>query len=342
MADQHGVQSMENRQRPHDPDVSRRDTEDGGFSRGWGFHMLASERYWLDSHSHFRFGSPDEGRAAITHWFERLEAWRLGQFVGVDGSPANLGVYAEVARDPRVVWLLWLPYNEPNLEACQRAFDLGAGGLKVHNNLVITSGSDCHVWEDEGWARIFTEANQRRKPILWHVTQRVTASSYHGGGLHAYWEEGWKKGVTYTNEDLLQAHLRLLRAYPDIPFIGAHQHYLGLERLTDLFGSYPNLYIDTSVGGIVRWGDVMYPEDQERWRASVIRHADRFLFGTDSSVGESGALFEVNVQAFLNHVRFIHQLRLPDDVLQKVAWANCVRLYGLEERPSARRSSVRP
>lgn len=328
--------------RPYDPDVSRRETEDGGFSRGWGFHMIPSERYWIDSHNHFRFSNADEGRAGLVHWFERLEAWRLGQVVGVDANPSNMEMYAEVGRDPRFIWLLQLKYDQPNVEACQRAFELGAGGLKLHNAPVITSGTDYHVWENEEWAKVFEEVNRQKKPILWHVTQRMTASAYNGGGFQAYWAEGWKKGVTYTNEDLLQQHLRLARTYPDIPFIGAHQHYLGLERLGQIFEEYPNIYIDTSVGGIVRWGDEMYPEDQAVWRAFVIRYADHILFGTDSGLGASHATFELNVQAFLNHVRFIHQLRLPDEALQKVAWANAARLYNQEERPSARRTAVRP
>ncbi|MDH7570903.1 MAG: amidohydrolase family protein [Armatimonadota bacterium] len=329
-------------QRYYDPDVARRETEDGGFSRGWGFHMLPSERYWIDCHTHVRFPTADEGRAALTHWFERLEAWRLGQIVGVDANPSNLNVFADVGKDPRLIWLLWLKHDGPDLDAFRRALDLGAGGLKLHNAPVITSGEDYHVWENEAWAAIFAEANARHTPVLWHVTQRMTASAYNGGGLRAYWTQGWEKGVTYTNEDLLQQHLRLMAAYPDIPFIGAHQHYLGLERLEEIFQAYPNFYIDTSVGCIVRDGDQLYPEDRERWHAFVVRWADRILFGTDSGVGTWGALFEVNVQAFLNHVRFIHQLRLPDEVLQKVAWANAARLYNQEERPSARRSSVRP
>ena len=333
---------MPEKTRCYDPDVARRDTEDDGFSRGWGFHMLPSERYWIACHTHFSPGSADEGRAALVRWFDRLEAWRLGGVVGVDAKPSTLEMFAEVGRDPRLIWLMWPAHDDPNLDACRRAFDLGCGGLKLHNAPIITSAGDYRVWEGEAWAQVFAEANARRKPVLWHVTQRMTASAYNGGGLRAYWSDGREKGATFTNEDLLQAHLRVVSAFPDIPFIGAHQHYLGLERLADLLDTYPNLYIDTSVGGIVRDGDEMYPEDRDRWRAFVVRHADRVLFGTDSGVGSYGSTFELNVQAFLNHVRFVHQLRLPDDALQKVAWANCARLYGREERPSNRRTSVRP
>jgi len=322
--------------------VARRETEDDGFSQGWGFHMLPSERYWVDSHCHFNAPTADEGREAITRWFERLTAWRLGQFVGIGATPTTIATFAELGRDPRLIWLLQLRHDNPDLAACRKALDLGAGGLKLHNAPIITTAADYHVWENEAWAAVFAELDRRQKVVLWHVTQRMTASAYNGGGLQAYWGEGRKRGVSFTNEDLLQAHLRLVRAYPHIPFIGAHQHYLGLERLDSLLRDYPNLYIDTSVGGIVRWGDELYPEDRERWADFVVRHADRILFGTDSGVGSTGTLFEVNVQAFLNHARFVHQLHLPDTVLQKVAWANAARLYGREELPSARRSSVRP
>ncbi|MBI3947645.1 MAG: amidohydrolase family protein [Armatimonadetes bacterium] len=327
---------------PHCPDVAEREVEDGGFSLGWGFHMLTSERYWVDSHCHYAFRSAEDGRAGNSRWFDRLESQRLGQIVNVSGTPATLDAFAEVAQEPRFAWFIRLSHDDPNLDAYQRAVELGVTGLKLHNGPLISYNADYRRWEGDEWARVFAEVNRQKKPIVWHATQRVSASAYSGGALRSNWSEGWKNGVTFTNEDLLQTYLRLLRAYPDISFVGAHQLYLGLERLGSLFEEYPNFYVDTSVGCVVRDGDQMHPEDQALWRDFVIRYADRILFATDCGTGGTGALLDVNAQAFINHARFIRQLCLPDDVLQKVAWANAVRVYGLQEHVPPRRSNVRP
>ena len=60
------------------------------------------------------------------------------------------------------------------------------------------------VWDGRAWQEIFSWLEQSRTPVLWHVTQRVSYSPYHGGGYNAYFEDGQKRGVSVTNQQLLE------------------------------------------------------------------------------------------------------------------------------------------
>ncbi len=60
------------------------------------------------------------------------------------------------------------------------------------------------------------------------------------------------------------------------------------------------------------------------------------LFGTDVIL-EPGCVDEYLLQHLVNHIRFIHQLRLSDGVLQAVTRTNAERLLKLEPLPTQRR-----
>ena len=137
--------------------------------------------------------------------------------------------------------------------------------------------------------------------------------------------------MKYTNEDLLQDFLEAVSSHRGTQFIGAHQLHIGPKRMAELFAEHPNLTVDTSIGCYVAPDDVMYEDDQKIWRDFFIAHADRLLFGTDVVVTDKSADTELLRQHFLGHVRFIKQLRLPADALEKVAHENFERLASLEE-----------
>jgi predicted TIM-barrel fold metal-dependent hydrolase len=173
------------------------------------------------------------------------------------------------------------------------------------------------------------------------VTQRHSYSPYHGGGLNAYWKTGWANGVDFTNEDLLEDMLIQMRNYPKIKVIGAHQLHVGLDRLTQLFETYENLYIDSSCGMYLRWADDLIETDRVVLRDFIEKWSDRIVFGTDAALGPNG-LDEYAVQGFLCHARFMLKLGLNDTALQNVAWRNSENLLKLKPGNSARRGNVRP
>jgi len=331
---------------PYSPDILERETADDGFSSGWGFHFQPLEKYWIDCHVHVRRGP--EFPLRLKEWFDWSLAWRQASLIAVDGNPElseskfSYKELSEIAeRDKRLAFLYYPGIDRPDSETLEHALELGARGLKLWSPTFVLEGRPADEFEHAKWEDVFRIINDKKLAILWHVTQRITDSPYTGGGRNAYWDDGRKKGVKYTNEDLLQSFLRIVRAHPEGNFIGAHQLHVGLERLEELFEEYPNLYIDTSIGCFVRWGDVMYPEDQKKLRAFFIKYSDRILFGTDIGVGK-GYHRETEHLSLMGHIRFIRQLRLPYDELQKISHQNAEKLFGIEKASDMRTGNIRP
>ncbi len=313
---------------PHSPDVRARETEDNGFSKGLGLHFQPSEAYWLDCHNHWADNqwTPAVIYRNLDKFFLALDAYRLGRMVAIMRDESAFPVCQDVAEhDPRFGWLYRLDCDKPDPDGVQRALDCGALGLKLHNAPLMRGAADPDIWRRPEWSAVFERLSQAGRAVLWHVTQRVSASPYHGGGKNSYWKDA-QGGSKTSNEHLLQTTLEVARRNPSLTVIGAHQLHLGLERLAALFDEHPNLYIDTSCSFFLRWADELYENDRSILRQFFLKYADRILFGTDGSI-ENGALDANAVEAFLCHARFIKQLRLPDGVLQQVAHANAERVF---------------
>jgi len=344
---------------PRSPDVLERETADNGFSRGWGLHFQPSERYWIDCHVHAT--NRTDFRRYLDRWFDWSVAWRQAKLIIVDGHPVPCDAIAKAQKKPegrsdsfsyedlaviakednRIAFLYAPGVDTPDTEPLERALELGARGLKLWSPTLVIEGRQPDEFERPGWEGVFKIVNDRRLPIVWHVTQRLTDSPYTGGARNAYWSAGWKKGVKYTNEDLLQSFLRIARAHPKGYFIGAHQLHLGWDRLEQIFEDYPNVYIDTSIGCFVRWGDIMYSEDQKRIRSFFMKYSDRIVFGTDTGIGK-GEHKETYRLSLMGHILFIRQLRLPFEELQKVSHQTAEKLFRLEKSSDARMGSIRP
>lgn len=332
---------------PHSPDVLERETSDNGFSRGWGSHFQNSERYWIDCHVHASSIGTDL-RQCLNEWFNWSVAWRQSKLIILDGhprSPKTKVSYEELAavakEDSRMAFLYYPGLDNTEVEPLEHALELGARGLKLWSPELVIQGRRHDEFEEPKWDGVFRIVNDRQLPIVWHVTQRLSSSPYTGGGLNAYWSEGWKKGVKYSNEDLLQSFLHIAESYPEGHFIGAHQLHVGWERLEEIFEKYPNVYIDTSIGCFVRWGDIIYPEDQRKLRDFFIKYTDRILFGTDIGIGK-GRHTETERLSLMGHILFIRQLCLPYNELQKVSHKNAERLFHLEESSDIRTANIRP
>ena len=332
---------------PHAPDVHERDTADDGFSSGWGFHFQTSEKYWIDCHVHGN-GTKQEFQQCLKEWFDWAIGWRQSKLIVLDGknessksniSCEDLGAVAK--EDDRMAFLYFPGLDDTDPGLLEKALEHGARGLKLWSPTLVLEGRPYDEFEYPKWEGVFKIVNDKRLAIIWHVTQRMTDSPYTGGGRNAYWSTGWEKGVKYTNEDLLQSFLKVAKAHPDGHFIGAHQLHVGWDRLEEILDEYPNVYIDTSIGCFVRYGDVMYPEDQAKLRKFFIKYSDRILFGTDTGVGP-GQHVESYRLSLIGHMLFIRQLRLPYDDLQKIAHGNTEKLFGIEASSDIRMGNIRP
>lgn len=326
----------------HSPDVAERKTLDNGFSKGLGFHFQPNEAYWLDAHNHMETPKTHaEIYRVLEEWFGQLDAYRLGKVIAIVNDPDAFNVYRDIAaQDQRFGWLFRIPHDKPDVKLVERAFEQGALGLKLHNSPLMGGAGSHEVWLQKSWSDVFDSVSQRGKALLWHITQRVSTSPYHGGGANSYWENA-ETGPTTSNEQLLQTALKIADQNPGLTLIGAHQMHVGLDRLEVVFKNHPNVVIDTSCAFFLRWCDNLYPEDRAVLQAFFNRHQDRVLFGTDSSLA-AGRTDAYQVQSFLCHARLIHQLRLSDKVLQKIAHGNAERVLGLKPLDAPRRYNSRP
>jgi predicted TIM-barrel fold metal-dependent hydrolase len=329
--------------RPHSPYLLQRDTMDGGFSKDWMPHFLPSEEYWVDMHAHMKgVTDSDMLKRLIDSWFAMLDGYRLGQIVAISEQNECFKVFGEtVAKDPRFAWMYWPNIDKPSLSSVREAVQNGSCAIKLHNVRIITGDTPRDIWQHNEWQQSLSFAETAGIPILWHVTQRHSYSPYHGGGLHAYWKDGWAKGINFTNEDLLQDVLAIMRKYPKLKVIGAHQLHVGPKRLNELLEKYENLYIDSSCGMYLRWADDLIEEDRLVMRDFVEKWSERILFGTDADI-RPGNFDEYAVQGYLCHSRFMLKLGLTDKALQDVSWRTTSRLLKMPPVSAARRGGVRP
>ena len=330
-------------ERHHSPYLIHRDTLDNGFSSGWMPHFQPSEEYWVDVHVHLNGITDSEGlKRLLDDWFARLDAYRLGKVVAITDNEALFRMLGDAAeKDPRFAWIYWPKIDAPSLSLVREAVKNGACGLKLHNKPLMDGATPRTVWQRTEWQEIFSFAETAGLPLLWHVTQRHGYSPYHGGGLNAYWKDGWEEGVDFTNEDLLQDMLAIMRRFSKLKVIGAHQLHVGLDRLQKLLAEYENLYIDSSCGMYLRWADEFIEEDRIILRDFVENWSQRILFGTDADMRPDN-IDEFAVQSFLCHARFMLKLGLSDKALQDVAWRTTSELLKLSPVSAARRGNVRP
>ena len=318
--------------RPHSPYLLMRDTIEGGFSGGWMPHFVPSEDHWIDMHTHLRnFNSEDDLRRTLDEWFSRVSTYRLGKVVTITGQDNMFAVFNDFSQnDRRFAWIYRPPITTPSVEKVREAVRNGACAIKLHNASIMQARVPRDIYESDEWQAIFAFAEREEIPLLWHVTQRLGYSPYHGGGLNTYWSDGWEKGIDFNNEDLLQDVLKLMKRFPKLKVIGAHQLHVGLDRLDELFKNYENLYIDSSCGMYLRYADEFIEEDRLKIRDFFETWSERIVFGTDIFLSP-GSTNDYSVETFQCHSRFILKLGLNDKALQDVAWRTAERLLRVSQ-----------
>lgn len=333
---------------PHSPDVIERETLDDGFSKGWALHAKPYPEYFFDCHVHYAGELEDNIAGELAPGLARVseldvkralilirtygEKWEpedktvMSPFL----SPAQLEDRLVGFADP-FYWAAWIHHYSPEPNLVEAVAKLGASCIKLHNSPVIENNDPADLWLNDDWTATFKAMEKHGLPALFHVTQRLSASRYTGGGRNTYWSAGWENGTTYTNEDLLQVFLECCRRYPGINFLGAHQLHIGWPRLEELFAKHPNLYVDSTCGCLLKLHDEFYPADKAYLRDVFIRNADRILWGTDtfwnSKVAANVDSWYSDYKTYREHIRFIMQLDLPQDVLDKICYKNSEKLF---------------
>lgn len=160
------------------------------------------------------------------------------------------------------------PLDENNLEKLKDYLQRGARGLKLYYGHGGSHGKGFfHVipLDDPRMDSVFEYCQKNGIPIVFHIN------------MGKYYEE----------------FISLMNKFPNLKIIVAH-FMLSMwdeERLTKmekLFEKYPNLYTDISLGRqkFLVDGFKHISKNPELYRNFIIKHKNRFLFGTDIVVTE--------------------------------------------------------
>ena len=205
---------------------------------------------------------------------------------------------------------------------------------------------------DEGTIRLYRKDPARIVPILrpyrtredigswWqdpsvlaHIESRLALGVHKGiGEFHLF---GGQTGTSVVRRVIelavrgnlyLHAHsdevaiAELFTIEPRVRVIWAHAGMSsGPQAVGALLDRYPTLWVDLAIrNGDVAPGGVIDPA----WRALLIRHADRFLAGTDTWVTSRWEALPGSVEEVRTYLA-----QLPPDVAEKIAYKNAERLF---------------
>jgi len=187
---------------------------------------------------------------------------------------------------------------------------------------------------------VFQALEDNELPLLIHVADPDTYFELHYQDASKY---GTKEDNLSQLEAVLERHTRVIF---QIPHFGAQPEIHRLSNLAGWFDRFPNIIIDTASS---RWMARELSKDVKRAREFLLKYSDRILFGTDLSANRGnmeyfGARYLAQRYLWETDVKgeplpfedvdtkdsggtFINGLDLPLSVLQKLYWANAIRIY---------------
>jgi hypothetical protein len=205
---------------------------------------------------------------------------------------------------------------------------------------------------DDGTLKLYQVDAKRIVPFLRPYRTRGDMENWHSDPeVQAYVEERLKRGVykgigefhlsatdadkpvvkrfaeLAAKEDIfLHAHVdevgveTLLRMYPDVKILWAHAGMSSpVSEVRRIVEGFPRVWVELSMRTDVASGGTLSPE----WRALFMKHADRFMVGTDTWTTSRWDLLVEEARATR---RWLGQL--PRDVAEQIAYRNGERLFG--------------
>ena len=123
----------------------------------------------------------------------------------------------------------------------------------------------------------------------------------------------------HCDDDALE---RLFAHNPKARIIWAHTGFTTpIARVEELLAKYPQMWGELSYRWDVAEGGALAPQ----WKAVFVKHASRFLIGSDTWVNQRWDSYPDTMAAYR---RWLGEL--PKDVAEQVAWKNGARLFGLQ------------
>ncbi|MBN2290677.1 MAG: amidohydrolase family protein [Candidatus Glassbacteria bacterium] len=198
-------------------------------------------------------------------------------------------------------------FGQQEADSLERAVEKGCHGLKIFKSLglsVRTGDGELLRVDDPRLDPVFERAAELGVPVLIHTAdpaafwQPPGPDNFWGGvldGEYAGWSY-YRKGLP-SREELLGERDRLLSRHPQTIFVAPHLASLADDplALAESLERHPNLYVDISA----RLPAMARTEARRRtWRETIIRFADRVLFGTDLIYDDQGVAAGIQSQSF--------------------------------------------
>jgi predicted TIM-barrel fold metal-dependent hydrolase len=220
----------------------------------------------------------------------------------------------------------------------------GAVGVKIFKNFGLEiknpDGSLVRV-DDMRWEDIWTACGELGLPVLIHTAdpvaffQPINENNERWEELHRHPDWSFHRPGYPTHRELVDQLMRVVERHPKTYFIAAHMANCAedLPSLSTWLDQYPNLHLDFA-SRINELGRQPYSA-----RKFLIRYQDRVLFGTDGPWPETRIrLYWRFLETFDENFPYsekdfppqglwnIYGVGLPDDVLQKIYFANALKL----------------
>jgi predicted TIM-barrel fold metal-dependent hydrolase len=273
-------------------------------------------------------------------WGEQILAEHLKKFK--NGFPERFQIFGGVD------WEQWKTRGNdfPEWAASRLAAqkEMGAEGLKIWKNFGLrVKDQPGHLVDidDNRLDPIWNAAGELKMPVMIHVGDPVAFFNpldeynerWEEMNANPEWQFPCPPNPPFTH--IINGLASLVKRHPKTTFIGAHVgcYAENLGWVENLMDKCPNFYVDFSAR-IGELGRQPYTA-----RKLFIKYADRILFGSDFGpdveeyrlayrfLETDDEYFNYNTADFPKQGRwYAYGLRLPDEVLQKVYYANAEKV----------------
>lgn len=232
-----------------------------------------------------------------------------------------------------------MPAGMEPLEQYEELMAIGFDGIKMLETKPTEQKAYGMRIDDTYYDSFFAAAEKDGTHMIWHVADPDTFWDI-DRIPQVFLDRGWYYGDgTYLSyEQTYQQVFNVLDKHPNLPVTFAHFFFYSEkpEALAAVFAKYPKTSVDLTPGSEMYGA---FRENREFYRDFFIKHADRILYGTDTSFnGGDMTRFGVRGQAVQSFVCTDEELTvirvdtkglaLPEDVQDKILGGNFQRFAG--------------
>jgi predicted TIM-barrel fold metal-dependent hydrolase len=313
----------------------------------------------IDVHNHLGGGAATLTPQRVEGYLEEMDAAGVKTVVNLDGGwdrrlTETLAALdnAHPGRFLTFTLITFQDFDLPEWSAretrrLRESFAAGAKGLKFHKSLGLgyrdENGKLIGI-DDPRLDPIWKLCGELKKPVMIHTADPAAFFT----PLDQY-NERWHELNEHPNwlffgrdfpsrEELLNQRNRVIARHPNTVFIGAHfgNNPEDLASVAQLLDQHPNFFVDIDAR-ISELGRQPYT-----CRRFFIRYQDRIMFGTDTTprreafriyyrfLETDDEYFDPRESHHLQGFWMIYGIFLPEEVLQKIYYANAAKLLGLQ------------